>query len=112
MTYANTRNSDRWMSADTELFYKGLALFGLDFTLIAQLFPARDRRVPLQYTAARVLREFYGSFEEVACFLSGITVAGHKLRDLIKDSCDARLCVLCFLPLLSVAGRQAGCLAD
>ncbi len=36
--------SERWSQDDTALFYRGLAAFGTDFTLIAQLFPSRDRR--------------------------------------------------------------------
>lgn len=35
---------ERWGDVETELFYRALRHFGTDFTLIAQLFPKRDRR--------------------------------------------------------------------
>lgn len=43
MTYMNRRHNERWCAEDTDLFFKGLAFFGTDFTAIATLFPNRDR---------------------------------------------------------------------
>lgn len=37
-------SNERWNAEDTELFYKALSQFGTDFTLIAHLFPGRQRR--------------------------------------------------------------------
>jgi hypothetical protein len=42
-TYMTKRSRDRWTAGDTDMFYKGLAVFGTDFTAIAKLFPGRDR---------------------------------------------------------------------
>lgn len=39
-----TSRSERWSPEETALFYRALRAFGTDFTLIAQLFPARDRK--------------------------------------------------------------------
>lgn len=38
-TYANRPNGDRWTKEDTELFFRAIAQFGTDFTLVARLFP-------------------------------------------------------------------------
>ena len=35
---------ERWAKEETELFFRALRHFGTDFTLIAQLFPKRDRK--------------------------------------------------------------------
>ena len=37
-------NPTRWSPAATELFYKGLQYFGLEFSMMACLFPSRSRR--------------------------------------------------------------------
>ncbi len=34
---------DIWGENDTKLFYKSLAQYGTDFTMIAQMFPKRNR---------------------------------------------------------------------
>lgn len=44
MTYMNRITNERWSAEDTELFYRALSQFGTDFTLIAHLFPGRQRR--------------------------------------------------------------------
>ena len=44
-------NSNRWGDEDTELFYKGLRIFGTDLEMIASLFPNRQRReIKAKYT--------------------------------------------------------------
>jgi transcription factor TFIIIB component B'' len=35
---------ERWAKEETDLFFRALRHFGTDFTLIAQLFPKRDRK--------------------------------------------------------------------
>ena len=37
-------SSNRWDDESTELFYKGLRMFGTDFEMIASLFPSRTRK--------------------------------------------------------------------
>ena len=37
-------SNEKWNAEDTELFFKALSQFGTDFTLIAHLFPGRQRR--------------------------------------------------------------------
>jgi hypothetical protein len=44
MSYVNRLSNDRWSIEDTELFFRALSQFGTDFTLIAQLFPGRQRK--------------------------------------------------------------------
>lgn len=44
MSYVNRLSNDRWSIQDTELFFRALSQFGTDFTLIAQLFPGRQRK--------------------------------------------------------------------
>jgi len=43
-TYSNRTKPERWSTADTGLFYRALAQFGTDFSLIERLFPGRTRR--------------------------------------------------------------------
>jgi hypothetical protein len=42
--HAGQRRGARWDDEQTELFYKGLRMFGTDFSMIANLFPDWDRR--------------------------------------------------------------------
>ena len=37
-------HSERWAKEETELFFRALRHVGTDFTLLAQLFPKRDRK--------------------------------------------------------------------
>ena len=43
-TYAPKRPNERWGVQETTLFYTALSQFGTDFSMIATLFPGRDRR--------------------------------------------------------------------
>ncbi len=43
-TYSNRAAPEKWTPHDTELFYCALGQFGTDFTLMAALFPGRNRR--------------------------------------------------------------------
>lgn len=43
-SYTNRAPADRWTSAETDVFYQGLAFFGTDFALISKLFESRNRR--------------------------------------------------------------------
>ncbi|KIV80506.1 hypothetical protein PV11_08002 [Exophiala sideris] len=48
--HAGRRRGTRWDDEQTELFYKGLRMFGTDFAMIANLFPGLDRKqVKLKY---------------------------------------------------------------
>lgn len=38
------RISNRWTLKETDVFYRALKLCGLDFTLIADILPLKDRR--------------------------------------------------------------------
>ncbi|KAL2399677.1 hypothetical protein ABEF95_001766 [Exophiala dermatitidis] len=50
--HAGRRRGTRWDEVSTELFYKGLRMFGTDFSLIANLFPGMDRRqIKLKFVA-------------------------------------------------------------
>ncbi|KAJ4511601.1 hypothetical protein HRR86_001894 [Exophiala dermatitidis] len=50
--HAGRRRGTRWDDVSTELFYKGLRMFGTDFSLIANLFPGMDRRqIKLKFVA-------------------------------------------------------------
>ncbi|EXJ85405.1 hypothetical protein A1O1_05769 [Capronia coronata CBS 617.96] len=42
--HAGRRRGTRWDDEQTELFYKGLRMFGTDFSMIANLFPSLDRK--------------------------------------------------------------------
>lgn len=51
-SYTNKSRTPRWSDADTELFYKGISAFGLDFSMIERLFPNRSRpQVKRKYLA-------------------------------------------------------------
>lgn len=43
-TGSKLRGPNFWSAEDTELFYRGLGMLGTDFTLIARMFPSRNRR--------------------------------------------------------------------
>ncbi|ROT36007.1 hypothetical protein SODALDRAFT_352851 [Sodiomyces alkalinus F11] len=43
-TGSKLRGPNLWNEEDTELFYRGLGMFGTDFQLIANMFPGRSRR--------------------------------------------------------------------
>eukprot|EP00871_Galdieria_phlegrea_P001597 jgi/Galph1/2438/GphlegSOOS_G1118.1 len=43
-TYYKHRKVEHWTEEETALFYKGLKQFGADFSMVAQLFPKRDRK--------------------------------------------------------------------
>ena len=43
-TYAPKRPNERWGMPETTRFYTALSQFGTDFSMIATLFPGRDRR--------------------------------------------------------------------
>lgn len=43
-TYARHKRGDKWKDEEISLFYKGLRMFGCDFTMISLLFPTRTRR--------------------------------------------------------------------
>ncbi|GJQ13853.1 hypothetical protein GpartN1_g5644.t1 [Galdieria partita] len=43
-TYSKRTTTERWTKEETELFYRGLQQFGTDFSLVAQLFPKRNRK--------------------------------------------------------------------
>ncbi|KAK9811947.1 hypothetical protein WJX73_002127 [Symbiochloris irregularis] len=43
-SYANRAPNDRWTGEDTELFYKAVQTFGIELSLIVQLFPGRSRK--------------------------------------------------------------------
>lgn len=43
-TYGKRRYTDRWTSEEVKQFYVALSTFGTDFSLIAQLFPYRNRK--------------------------------------------------------------------
>ena len=43
-TYSKRSASERWTNDETNRFYDGLQYWGTDFTLIAKMFPNRDRR--------------------------------------------------------------------
>lgn len=48
--HAGRRRGTRWDDEQTELFYKGLRMFGTDFAMIANMFPALDRKqIKLKY---------------------------------------------------------------
>lgn len=50
--HAGRRRGTRWDDEQTELFYKGLRMFGTDFSLIANLFPSLDRKqIKLKFVA-------------------------------------------------------------
>jgi len=42
--YAGLRRGTRWDDESTELFYKGLRMFGTDFMMIANMFPGMTRK--------------------------------------------------------------------
>jgi len=43
-SFAKRPRARRWSPEETERFYEGLRLYGTDFTLLARMFPGRDRR--------------------------------------------------------------------
>lgn len=43
-TYGKRRYTDRWTDEESWQFYGALSTFGTDFTMIAQLFPYRNRK--------------------------------------------------------------------
>jgi transcription factor TFIIIB component B'' len=43
-TDSKLRGPNYWSATDTELFYRGLRMFGTDFETIAKMFPGRSRR--------------------------------------------------------------------
>jgi transcription factor TFIIIB component B'' len=50
--HAGRKRATRWDDEQTELFYKGLRMFGTDFAMIANLFPDWDRKqIKLKYIA-------------------------------------------------------------
>jgi len=42
-SFKNYNHTDKWTEQETKKFYRALELFGTDFSLIAQLFPNRNR---------------------------------------------------------------------
>ncbi|EXJ79612.1 hypothetical protein A1O3_07891 [Capronia epimyces CBS 606.96] len=50
--HAGQRRGTRWDIQQTELFYRGLRMFGTDFSMIANLFPSLDRKqIKLKFLA-------------------------------------------------------------
>ena len=43
-SYMKREPAQMWSDADTDLFYKGLTMFGPNFEMIAKMFPSRNRR--------------------------------------------------------------------
>ena len=43
-SYSNRERTVRWSADETDLFYKAISQFGLDFSLIEKLFPQRSRK--------------------------------------------------------------------
>jgi len=43
-TYSNRIKPERWSAEDTDKFFRYLTVYGSNFTLIANLFPSRNRR--------------------------------------------------------------------
>lgn len=43
-SFSRRTKVEKWTDDDTRLFYRGLSQFGTDFSMLAQLFPARDRK--------------------------------------------------------------------
>lgn len=43
-TYGKRTKTESWDDEMTDLFYRGLRMFGTDFTLISKMFPGRSRR--------------------------------------------------------------------
>lgn len=44
MTTSKLKGPNIWTPEETQLFYRGLAMFGTDFQIIAKMFPAKQRR--------------------------------------------------------------------
>ncbi|OAA67464.1 Homeodomain-like protein [Cordyceps fumosorosea ARSEF 2679] len=44
MTTSKLRGPNLWTDAETELFYRGLAMFGTEFQMISHMFPGKQRR--------------------------------------------------------------------
>jgi len=42
-SFKNYNHTDKWTEQETKKFYRALELFGTDFSMIAQLFPMRNR---------------------------------------------------------------------
>jgi len=42
-SFKNYNHTDKWTEQETKKFYRALELFGTDFSLVAQLFPNRNR---------------------------------------------------------------------
>ncbi|RSL63448.1 hypothetical protein CEP54_005223 [Fusarium duplospermum] len=50
MNTSKLRGPNIWTDAETELFYRGLRMFGTDFEMISKMFPGKQRRhVKLKY---------------------------------------------------------------
>lgn len=50
MSTSKLKGPNIWTDAETELFYRGLRMFGTDFEIIAKMFPSKQRRhVKLKY---------------------------------------------------------------
>lgn len=73
-SYSNWHKPVRWNKEDTELFFKALTQFGLDLTLISQLFPTRTRSQIKQ----KYIRESKKDLPRVEACLSG------KSRDMAQ----------------------------
>eukprot|EP00882_Tetradesmus_deserticola_P028910 GHRQ01032239.1.p1 GENE.GHRQ01032239.1~~GHRQ01032239.1.p1 ORF type:complete len:214 (-),score=33.93 GHRQ01032239.1:161-760(-) len=110
VTYLNRRSNDRWVSSDTELFYKALAIFGTDFTAIAKLFPGRDRWGAAAAAAAvavgelpETLQAFGSETCTLCCFFGWSTVWSYA--NLSSWNCSALPHLLQVICLLLISDR-------
>ena len=80
---------ERWGKDETDLFFKALRHFGTDFTLIAQLFPKRDRKhIKNKYNkGARALR--YIKYKQVGLIPPNLLLPNVELRADAKKVNDA-----------------------